>query len=73
MQLTAGRYAVAEKDITLEDIYRAKEAFITSTTKNILPVVKVDGQTIGTGLPGNLTNNLAHELKKVIDTIAQDR
>jgi D-alanine transaminase/branched-chain amino acid aminotransferase len=71
LQLAAGRYAVAEKAISLDDIYRAKEAFITSTTKNILPVVKVDGQTIGTGLPGKMTRSLADELKKVIDAIAQ--
>ncbi|AXY76003.1 amino acid aminotransferase [Paraflavitalea soli] len=73
LQLAAGQYAIQEKSITLEDIYRAKEAFITSTTKNILPVVKVDGQIIGDGLPGKTTTALAADLQKVIDEIAKTR
>ena len=58
LELAAGRFAVEEKAITLQDVYQAKEAFITSTTKNILPVVKVDTQVIGTGIPGK-TKRLA--------------
>jgi len=73
LQLAAGRYAVEEKPITLDDIYRAKEAFITSTTKSILPVVKVDGQPIGAGIPGEITTALAADLQKIIDTAAQSR
>lgn len=71
LQLASGRYAIEEKPITLDDVYRAKEAFITSTTKNILPVVKVDGQVIGSGLPGEITMALAADLKKIIGEIAQ--
>lgn len=73
LQLASGRYAIEEKPVTLDDIYRAKEAFITSTTKNILPVVKVDGQLIGTGMPGAITMALAADLKKVINELAQSR
>lgn len=71
LQLASGQYTVEEKAITLEDIYLAKEAFITSTTKNILPVVKVDGQVIGAGVPGKITTGLAADLKSVIDKLAQ--
>lgn len=67
LELAAGRFAVEEKGIALQDIYQAKEAFITSTTKNILSVVKVDGQIIGTGIPGKMTTLLAEDLKKVIE------
>jgi branched-chain amino acid aminotransferase len=52
-------FNVEEKDFSLEDLRNAREAFITSTTKHILPVVKIDGQLIGDGKPGLLTTRLA--------------
>jgi D-alanine transaminase/branched-chain amino acid aminotransferase len=67
LALAATRFAVKEKEVTLQDIYQAKEAFITSTTKNILPVVKVDGQVIGTGTPGAITTLLANDLQQLIE------
>ncbi|MDF2192957.1 aminotransferase class IV [Paraflavitalea sp. CAU 1676] len=66
LQLARARYKVAEKAISLEDIYKAKEAFITSTTKNILPVVQVDDQLIGNGSPGAITSSLGAELLQLI-------
>ncbi|NII25176.1 amino acid aminotransferase [Pseudoflavitalea sp. X16] len=68
LALAASRFTTEEKSITLQDLYQAKEVFITSTTKNILPVVKVDGQPIGTGVPGTITSLLAEDLRKVIAT-----
>lgn len=49
---------VKETDITLEDIQWAKEAFITSTTKNVLPVFEIDGRRIGDGKPGKITSEI---------------
>jgi branched-chain amino acid aminotransferase len=40
------------------DILRFSEAFITSSSRAVLPVVKIDGTTIGTGQPGPVTSNL---------------
>jgi D-alanine transaminase/branched-chain amino acid aminotransferase len=67
LALAANRFAVKEKEVTLQDVYQAKEAFITSTTKNILPVVKVDGQVIGAGVPGAVTALLASDLHQLIE------
>lgn len=66
LHLARSLYKVAEKAISLSDIYGAKEAFITSTTKNILPVVRVDDQTIGNGRPGAMTTALGNELQHLI-------
>lgn len=66
LALAAARFPVQEKEITLHDIYQAKEAFITSTTKNILPVVKIDGQVISNGTPGAITTLLANDLQQLI-------
>ncbi len=47
-----------EKGITLEELLAAEEVFLTGTTTEILPVVKVDGKTIGDGRPGRATRRL---------------
>jgi branched-chain amino acid aminotransferase len=38
-----------------EDLYGADEAFLTSTSKEIVPIVRVDDRVIGSGVPGPLT------------------
>lgn len=50
--------AVEEGPFTLAEAYRAREAFITSATTFALPVVRIDGHTIGDGKPGPLARRL---------------
>lgn len=45
-------YRVVERDISREELYEAQEVFLTSTSLELMPVVKVDDQLIGTGKPG---------------------
>jgi branched-chain amino acid aminotransferase len=40
------------------DLARAQEAFITGTTREVTPVVSVDGRSIGDGRPGAVTRRL---------------
>jgi len=51
-----------EESIQLEQLTTAKEAFITSTSKIILPVLKIDGQTIGNGKPGEITREIFKQM-----------
>jgi len=37
---------------TLGELYTAAEVFITSSVREMLPVVRVDGNAIGSGIPG---------------------
>ena len=46
------------RDISLEEYQSADEIIITSTTKSMMPVVKVDKTIIGDGKPGNHTRKL---------------
>jgi branched-chain amino acid aminotransferase len=46
---------VRDETLRPEDLHDADEVFITSTTREISPVVRVDGRTIGDGLPGPIT------------------
>ena len=53
--LGLSEFNVLETNIALEDIERAKEAFISSTTKNVLPVLEINGRVIGDRRPGKIT------------------
>ena len=62
LELAGKKYQAAEGIVTLADIAQAKEAFTTSTTKRILPIVQVDGQLVGNGKPGVVTLALLQDL-----------
>ncbi|MDT3722822.1 D-amino-acid transaminase [Pseudomonas oryzihabitans] len=47
-----------ERAYTLEEAAAAAEAFITSSTSFVYPVVSIDGQLVGDGKPGKLTQRL---------------
>ncbi len=49
---------VREVALTKHDIYVADEGFLTGTAAEVIPLVKLDGRTIGTGKPGPLTLDL---------------
>ncbi|GBD41697.1 D-alanine aminotransferase [bacterium HR39] len=49
---------VEERAFTLEELLRAREAFLTGTTSFVLPVATVDGRVIGNGRPGEVTRTL---------------
>ena len=55
-------FKIREGLVTLEDIRTAKEAFLTSSTKRIQAVVKMDGQPIGNGRAGETTRALLRQL-----------
>lgn len=45
-------------DISAEQILLAEEVFVTSTAGGVMPVTKVDGHVIGSGLPGQITSKI---------------
>ena len=51
---------VAEAEVRPADLYGADEAFITSSIREVIPVVFADGRQIGSGIPGPVTKRL-HE------------
>jgi D-alanine transaminase len=50
-----------ERPFTVAEAKTAREAFITSATNSLMPVVRIDGQSIGNGVPGLLTLKLRSE------------
>jgi branched-chain amino acid aminotransferase len=57
-----------EHVLTRHELYISDEAFLTGTAAEIIPVVKIDGRTIGAGKPGKLTLALMKEFKKMTRT-----
>jgi branched-chain amino acid aminotransferase len=47
-----------------EDLFGADEAFLTSTTREVVPIVKVDDRPIGSGAPGPITHALLDGYRK---------
>lgn len=61
-------FEIIERDFSMEELENASEAFITSTTKHILPVLKIDGKAVGDGKPGKISEQLfALLIEKVIN------
>ena len=56
---------VHEHVITRHEVYISDECFLTGTAAEIVPVVMVDGRSIGTGKPGKLTLNLMKKFKEL--------
>ena len=50
----ANAIALEERKIGLDELRRAEEVWLTSSTREVLPVVELDGQPVGAGEPGPL-------------------
>ena len=49
---------VREEILRDDDLFDADEAFLTSTTREVLPIVAVDARKVGNGMPGLVTLKL---------------
>lgn len=52
LELARGRFAIEERPILLDELPEVDEAFITSSSKEIMPVIQIDDVIIGHGRPG---------------------
>ena len=50
--------AVEERSFTIEEAQKADEAFVTSASAFVMPVVEIDGSAIGSGKPGPVATRL---------------
>ncbi len=56
-----------EARLTLEDLARAKEAFLTNSLIEIMPLVSLDGQPVNKGQPGEITLRLLRRYRAMIN------
>lgn len=61
--------SLKEGSYTKDDFLSADECFISSTTRNLVPVTRIEGKKIGSGLPGKQTIEL---LEMYLEFVAED-
>lgn len=57
---------VQETLLTKDDLYRAEEVFLTNSSGEVIPVVQVDDQVIGSGKPGSQTLALLKSYRQLV-------
>jgi D-alanine transaminase len=57
-----------ERAFTLDEAHAAREAFITSASQIVLPVVKIDGRPVGNGAPGLVASALRRDFHRYAET-----
>jgi D-alanine transaminase len=62
--LKAQGLSLEERGFSLDEAYAAREAFITSATQTVMPVVRIDGRPIGDGKPGQIAAALRREFHR---------
>ena len=67
LELARGRFPIEERPILLDELMLADEAFITSSSKEITPVVQIDDLTLGDGKPGPRTYELEQRFIEMVE------
>jgi branched-chain amino acid aminotransferase len=67
LDLAEGRFPIEERPILLSELPEVDEAFITSSSKEITPVVRIDDVVIGDGKPGPRTYELEQRFIAMVE------
>ena len=57
---------VEETRMSKDELLHAQEIFISSTTAEVIPIVEIDGQPVGEGVPGEITKRVQEGFQKKI-------
>jgi len=63
---TGESVAVMERDKTIDELLDADEVFVTSTTQEAMPVLRIGDRTIGNGKPGPMTTRFAQGMRVAV-------
>src|SRR5438128_27300 len=64
---------VREAVLRDEDLFGADEAFLTSTTREVVPIVRIDDRTIGSSKPGPVTKALLDGYRKKAEGLTRQK
>ncbi len=67
LELVRGEYPVEYREFTLDDAYSAQEAFLTSTTRGVVPIVALDDRAVGSGEVGPIVTDLIGRYSAALD------
>jgi branched-chain amino acid aminotransferase len=71
LELMRSHFEVIERDLPYDELIAADEVLLTSATKEIMPVIKVDEHTIGDGTVGEGTQQVMALFKELTERRAQ--
>lgn len=60
----AQKLNLEERKFSVAEAYEAREAFVTSASQIVMPVVSIDGKTIGNGAPGSVATALRRDFHR---------
>lgn len=67
LQLAQGRFSIEERPVLLEELSQVDEAFLTSSSKEITPIVQIDDLVVGNGKPGPRTYELEQRFIEMVE------
>jgi D-alanine transaminase len=62
--IAAQGLTLEERAFTVEEAYAAREAFLTSASQIVLPIVRIDGRPVGNGAPGLIATALRRDFHR---------
>lgn len=71
LEAAQGLVPVSTQPVTLSELPQVAEAFITSASRGILPVIGIDGRPVGDGRPGPVTRKLMARLAALVEREAE--
>lgn len=67
-EIAKDTYEIEERPVTEAEMLAADEVFITSSFKDIVPIVKIDEVQVGDGKVGEVTRDLMEKLASVLNS-----
>jgi branched-chain amino acid aminotransferase len=67
IQLAQNDFEVIERPVLLSELYDADEAFTTSSTKKVLPIVQISDLSIGSGAVGDRSKFLLERFNDLVE------
>jgi branched-chain amino acid aminotransferase group I len=64
---------VTEAKVTLEELLKAEEAFLTNSLIELVPLVMVDGRSIGSGSAGRITKKFMRAYKELLQAETREQ
>ena len=71
LEVAAGVLPVEERAVTLDDLPALGECFLTSVSREVLPVVRIDGREVGEGRPGPATREITRRFADLVEREAE--
>lgn len=59
--------SIREEPVTEAELASAEEIFLTGTTTDVMPIVSMNGDPVGDGVPGPITQHLSREYRAYLD------